>query len=882
MPDLPRGTVTFLFTDIEGSTALWERDRSAMVAAVNRHMVLLRRAIESNDGVLYKSVGDAVQAAFSTAPAALAAAVAGQRALLDEKWGATGPLRVRMALHAEEATPDSTGDYLAPALNRLARLLSAGSGGQILLSQTIQQLTRGSLPEGAELQDLGEHRLRDLLEPEHLFQLLHPDLPAEFPPLRTLDAQPHNLPVQLTPLVGREDAIARICSLFEREGARLVTLTGPGGTGKTRLALAAAAELVDDFPDGVWLVDLAPLSDPTLVVSTIAATLNVRETGAQPVRDTLAAFLLSKRLLLVLDNYEHLLAAAPIVADLLQAGPGVAVLVTSREPLRLRGEREVAVAPLALPDDRVLPSRDVLAQIASVALFVQRAQAAQADFVLTAENAAAVGAICRRVDGLPLAIELAAARIKLLSPQALLARLEHRLPLLTGGARDAPARQRTLRDAIAWSYDLLPEEEQTLFRHLGVFAGGATLEAAEAVANPNGDLDVFGGLAALIDKSLLRSQEGVDGEPRFGMLETVREYALDRLEASNEEEMARQRHASYVLALAEQADRELHGPQHGPWLDRLAIEYGNVRSALAWLLERGQAELGLRLTQALRNFVILRGYPGEARLWQERLLAANADLPLDVRATANSIAGEWARLCGDYQMAIRLHREGLQLARQVGDQRLIAEALYRFASTAGGLDDLGGAEALAEEALTRFRAIDDAQEVAGALALLGQLAQQRGDYVRARALLEEALALRRVRPSAWGVPWTTMMLGEVAADEGNTARAAALLEESLRLHIANGDHYGIGFCLLDVGKLAADGTRPEVAARLLGAAEALRAVGGLVLEPKERSKYERSVARAQADLGAAAFAAAWAAGRALPLEQAITEARALAAELAED
>jgi tetratricopeptide (TPR) repeat protein len=359
---------------------------------------------------------------------------------------------------------------------------------------------------------------------------------------------------------------------------------------------------------------------------------------------------------------------------------------------------------------------------------------------------------------------------------------------------------------------------------------------------------------------------------------------LERLAASGEEEGARQRLASHVLALAERANRELRGPQHGPWLDRLATEYGNVRAALAWLVERGQVETGLQLTRALRNFVMLRGSPGEARLWQERLLAANADLPLDVRATAHSIAGELAALIGDYQMGTRRLEEGLQFARRVGDQRLIAEALYRFASfasMAGGLDDLGRAEALAEEALTRFRAIDDVQEIAGTLALLGQLAQQRGDYARARGLLEEALALRRERPSAWGVPWTTMMLGEVAADEGNTVRAAVLLEESLRLHVANGDHYGIGVCLLDIGMLAADGTRPEAAARLLGAAESLREVGGLALEPAHRRKYERSVARAQADLGAAAFAAAWAAGRALPLEQAITEARVVATELAE-
>jgi predicted ATPase/class 3 adenylate cyclase len=882
MPDLPSGTVTFLFTDIEGSTRRWQQDPVVMAQAVARHLTLLREAVAQHGGVLFKVVGDATQSAFPAAPAALATALAAQQAFHGEPWPEPiSGLSVRMALLTGEAQPDAQGDYLAPGLNRLARVLDAGHGGQILLTQAVQQLVRSALPAEAMLRDVGEHRLRDLLEPEQIFQLLHPELPAEFPPLRTLDAQPHNLPVQLTPLIGRDDAVARICSLFGRSGARLVTLTGPGGTGKTRLALAAAAELLDHFPDGAWMVDLAPLSDPTLVLPTIAATLNVRETGAQSARDTLGAFLSSKRLLLVLDNYEHLLVAAPVVTELLQAGPEVAVLVTSREPLRLRGEQDVAVAPLALPAEHATPTLETLAQVASVALFVQRAQAAQGDFVLTEENAWDVAEICRRLDGLPLAIELAAARIKLLAPHALLARLEHRLPLLTGGARDAPSRQRTLRDAIAWSYDLLPKEEQTLFRHLGVFVGGATLEAAEAVANPDGDRNVFGGLAALVDKSLLRSREGTSGEPRFTMLETVREYALERLAASGEEEGARQRLASHILALAERANRELRGPQHGPWLDRLAMEYGNVRAALAWLLERGQAATGLQLTQALRDFVILRGYPSEAGLWQGRLLAAGADLPPNVRANAYFTAGEWSALTGDYQAASRLLEEGLQIARRIGDRQLIAGGLYRFAGTARALGALDRAEAMAEESLALSRDVGDAHWAAAALALRGQQAQQRGDFIRARELLEEALALQRERPGVWGVPWTVMMLGELAADEGNTARAAELFGESLCLHAEYGDHHGISYALLDLGELAADGTRPEVAARLLGAAEALREAGGRELEPADRVKHDRYVARATADLGAEAFATAWAAGRALPLEQAITEARAVATELAE-
>src|SRR5215218_9558561 len=418
MPDLPSGTVTFLFTDIEGSTTLWERDREAMTAAVERHLALLDAAIYAHGGTHFKTVGDAVQAAFLTAPAAIAAASDAQRALLDENWGEIGPLRVRMALHAGEAEPDTRGDYLAAPLNRLSRLLSAGHGGQILLSQTVQQLSRGALPAGTELLDLGDHRLRDLL---------HPDLPTDFPPLQTLAGHPNNLPHQPTPLLGRERELGEVADLLRREDVHLVTLTGPGGVGKTRLALQAAADLLEVFADGAFFVELAPLADPLLVPSTVAGALGVREEVGQPLITTLTAFLRDRQLLLALDNFEHLLPAAPVVSDLLRACPGVKILATSRAPLHLRGEREYPVPALALPDPSRREPVAQLMQYEAIRLFVERAQAATPAFALTEENAAAVTEICRRLDGLPLAIELAAARIKLLPPQALLERLGDRL-----------------------------------------------------------------------------------------------------------------------------------------------------------------------------------------------------------------------------------------------------------------------------------------------------------------------------------------------------------------------------------------------------------------------------------------------------------------------
>src|SRR5215213_3791689 len=573
--ELPSGTVTFLFTDIEGSTALWERDRTAMEVAVERHLTLLRTSIAAHDGALFEVVGDAVQAAFPAAPQAVAAAVDGQRALRAEDWGEIGPLTVRMALHAGEAIPDARGDYLAAPLNRLSRLLSAGYGEQILLSQVVQQLTRGALPPGADLRHLGEHRLRDLLEPEHVFQLLHPDLPDRFPPLKSLGSRPNNLPRQPTAFVGREAEVRQVVDLLRREEVELLTLTGPGGTGKTRLALQAAAELLEDFADGVFFVPLAPLTASDLVPSAIASALGLRDEGERPLPDRLRDFLTDKQLLLLLDNVEHVSDAASLVADLLAAAPGLEVLATSRAPLRVRAEWEYPVAPLGLPPRQIPPPPEQLSEYEAVRLFVERARAVQPEFALDDANAPAVAEICHRLDGLPLAIELAAARVRLLSPQAMQARLEKRLPLVTGGARDAPTRQRTLRDTIAWSYDLLDEEDQILFRRLAVFAGGCTLGAAEAVGNQDGTLDAFAGLERLCEHSLVRQDEGPGGEPRFVMLETVREFGLERLAESGEEEAIRKGHAAQFMELAEGAAPILAGSDPGPWLDQLETEHEN-------------------------------------------------------------------------------------------------------------------------------------------------------------------------------------------------------------------------------------------------------------------------------------------------------------------
>ncbi|HSH78927.1 MAG TPA: adenylate/guanylate cyclase domain-containing protein, partial [Herpetosiphonaceae bacterium] len=621
MPDRPTGTVTFLFTDIEGSTKLWEHQADLMQEAFRRHEAILREAIAAHGGYAYKMIGDAFQAAFQTAPAALAASIEAQRALASKDWGEIGPIRVRMALHTG-AVEERGDDYVGPLLNRVARLLSTGHGGQILLTATTRELVRDSLPPDVSLHDLGEHRLKDLVRPEHVFQVVAPDVTADFPPLKSLDTRPNNLPVQSTPLIGREQAVAALRDLLLRPGVRLVTLTGPGGTGKTRLGLQVAADLLDHFEHGVYFVNLAPISDPALVASAIAQPVAVREHGGKPLLESLKDYLRDKHLLLLLDNFEQVTAAAPLVADLLAAAPRLSVLVTSREVLHLYGEHDVAVLPLTLPDPGHPMPLERLTQYEAVRLFIERAQAARSDFAVTNENAPAVAEICYRLDGLPLAIELAAARIRLLPPQAMLQRLTSRLRLLIGGARNLPERQQTLRGAIAWSYDLLEQDEQTLFRRLAVFVGGFGLDAVEAVCNVPGDLDVdvLDAVESLVGKSLLREAAAAD-EPRLGMLETIREYALERLDQGGEADETRRRHAAYFLQVAEEAEPQLAGRQQIAWLNRLELEHDNLRAALRWAIDCGDAATALRLVGSLSRFWHDRGYAGEGRQWLAQALA---------------------------------------------------------------------------------------------------------------------------------------------------------------------------------------------------------------------------------------------------------------------
>jgi predicted ATPase/transcriptional regulator with XRE-family HTH domain len=662
-------------------------------------------------------------------------------------------------------------------------------------------------------------------------QLVAQALPADLPPELTRDRPPTNLPIPPTPLIGRVREVAAVRALLQRDNVRLVTLTGPGGTGKTRLGLQVTAELLDDMADGAWFVNLAPISDPTFVASTLAQVLGVREVSGQPLVEGLKAFLRAKRILVLLDNFEQVVDAAPVVAELLAAAPGLKVLVTSRMRLRLSGEHEAAVAPLALPDHNQPLPLERLAQYDAVRLFIERAQAVKAEFALTDENAAAVAEICERLDGLPLAIELAAVRIKLFPPQAILSRLDRRLKLLSGGARDLPVRQQTIRNTIAWSYDLLDQGEQTLFARLGVFVGGGTLAAAEAVCNADGNLplDVVDGIAALLDKSLLRQEYGGVDEPRFTMLETIREYALEQLAARGETAALQRQHTAYYLALAATGQPQAFADTD-VWLALLKPEQDNVRAALGWALQGGDVALGVRLAAVLGPFWYQRCDWAEGRRWLEAALAVLSDpagsgeigeewqalrasvllgvgvLTFNLGDSATSRAhleasvslyrevGDKAGLAealyelgavaehayNDYEVACTLQKESVALLRELGNMWGVAWALLSLAGATLGLGQHEQARGLFEESAALFRTLD-VRQVFWALSGVAGVLLNQDDYAAARAVYEDCLAMARELGNPWQLSCELHWLGAVVAYQGDYVLAAALLEESLAL-----------------------------------------------------------------------------------------------------
>jgi predicted ATPase/class 3 adenylate cyclase len=759
MPSLPTGTVTFLFTDIEGSTRLLESLGDAYSPVLERHHALLRAAIDGGEGTEVSTEGDAFFAVFPSAPRAVAAAAGAQQALAEEPWPPGVAVKVRMGLHTGEGMLGGD-SYVGLDVHRAARVANAGHGGQVLLSGATQAVAARSLPDGLRVVDLGLHRLKDLSRPEQLWQLEIAGLPNDFPPPRTLDATPNNLPLQLTSFLGRSREVAEVRELLVAN--RLVTLTGPGGSGKTRLALQVAAEASDDHPDGVYFAALEPITRPELLVPTIAQAVGMPDPGGATVQ-RLADHLGERRVLLVLDNFEQVDAAAPLVGDVLAEAPGLTVLATSRSPLRIYGEREYPVPPLGLPDPRHLPDLEQFTQFESVALFVERAVAVRPDFVVDNANAPAVAEICVKLDGLPLAIELAAARIRVLTPQAILERLSDRLGLLSGGARDLPERQQTLRGAIAWSHDLLEEPDRSAFARISVFAGGATLEQIEEVCFEPADrwmaLDV---VTSLVDKSLLREDAAGD-VPRFRMLETIRQFAAEQLGAAGDAEMLRARHAATVLAFAEAGAPAVLGPEGRAWLDRYELERDNIRAAMAWALDGAHTETALRLLSACWRYWQIRGYLTEGRAHAERALALPdaSDFP-DARERALEAAGGIAYWQADLDAARVWYRETLDIARARGDDRAAANALYNltftFAWIPEGQDE---ARKIAQESLEVNERLGDKAGIGRALWALASTYYFEGDWEPAIELMEPTLALFREIDDRFMIGWTLYMRGLV-------------------------------------------------------------------------------------------------------------------------
>jgi predicted ATPase/class 3 adenylate cyclase len=895
------GTLTFLATDIQGSTGLWESEADAMAAALARHDALLRRAIEGCGGRVFKTTGDGTLAAFVSAPAALTAALEAQRALWSEPWPTRRPLRVRIALHAGEAE-ERDGDFFGPPVNRLARILSAGHGGQVLLSRAAEALVADRLPVGATLRDLGPRSLKDLTAPERLFQLVAPDLPDAFPPLLTLDARPHNLPAQLTPLVGREEAVRRVRRLLLRDGVRLVTLTGPGGTGKTRLAIQVAAEVVDAFRHGAYLINLVTVRDPRLLATSILAALGATREGDEAVETALENHLRSREILLVLDNFEQILESAPTVSRLLEKAPRLKVLVTSQAVLRLSAEHEVAVSPLELPPPGA-SSPAALRASEAVSLFLQRARAVAPSFELTERNAPAVAGIVRQLDGLPLALELAAARVKLFPPEALLRRLDRAFDVLTSGERDRPDRHRTLRNAIDWTYRLLSEGDRKVFERTAVFHGGFTLDAAEAVVvEPGEEIDGLDALTSLVDKSLLRRVDGADGEPRFERLLTIRAFARDRLEASGEAERWRRRHAEHFGGLAEVFERGRSAAEMEAAVARLEPELDNLRAAMEWALDRGEAGIALRLCQALPFVWLRRGMFEEADRWLERMETLSSSLTDPERAHVLNLSGRLAQLRGDNSPAVvERFEESLRLFRAAGHRGGTARALMNLGNVRSRQGAYDEAHRLFEESLEIYRELDDPVGVPGALMNIGDASRAEGDLDRALRYFGKAAEFSRGRGNRVSLGYALQYLGAAELQRGDLDRAGALFTESFDLFEAAAVRPGQAWCryyqgllaltcgdldaaragftealtvfrelrhppgiadaLLAFATLAAAESRCEHAARLLGASQVARRGRSLTRQPLELAAESRVTEGCAAAFGEAAFEQAVARGR---------------------
>jgi predicted ATPase/class 3 adenylate cyclase len=904
MGKLPSGTVTFLFTDLEGSTQLWEKYPGAMKDALAKHDSILRESIELNGGQVVKTTGDGIHGVFEKAIDAVSATLTAQRAL-------QAPIcdiqfRVRMGLHTGEAEMRGN-DYYGQALNRAARLLSVGHGGQILLSSVTAELAREHLPPDVSLLDLGEHRLRDLIRPEHIFQVAATDLPNEFPILGSLNSLPNNLPPQLTSFIGREREMQEARTLLD--SSRLLTLIGPGGTGKTRLSLHLGADQLSAFKDGVWLVELAPLREPAFIVSTIASVLQLHEVQGVPLMNIIIDYLRGKELLLILDNCEHLVESSAQIADqLLHTCPKLKIIASSREALGITGETVYRVPSLSLPD----PSSTSLMDYESTRLFIERAAKAEPRFQLTDHNASSIVQICQRLDGIPLAIELAAARIKLFTPEQIAERLDDRFKLLTGGSRTALPRQQTLRALIDWSYQSLNETEQRALRRLAVFSGGWTFEAAEAVVGEN---DAMDGLLGLVNKSLVNVEEQ-DGKSRYRFLETIRQYAMEKLLESGEALEIRDRHLDFFLESMKQTsqrEQKIFGalPDDTEWLDRMEREHGNLRAALEWSAAN-HPEKALTLLYIIGNFWVARDHNLEARRWCQMFLERGDLLPdrEGERAKVYGILG-WSSIgIGDHKTGRDAAETGIALARKVNDAQTIGRLLGLVTLACIFLGDFPAAEQALVEAEAIARENGFVEQLATVLTTRAQLAfSGYRELAQAKLYLEEALSLAPTLQNEWATAMSLFGMGRVAGIMGDLATARIKFLESAGLakklgnkrqmyscyselaHVLreNGEldePLGIYRDLLpkwrDLGHRAAVAHEleciayilfkkglPQRAVTILGAADSLRSLIDSLATPMEWAEYEKELSAMRAQMDEVEFDRAWEAGQKLSMEEAI-------------
>ncbi len=896
MIELPSGIVTFVFTDIEGSTRLLHQlGHQEYSVLLDRHHRLLRSAFTTHDGVEVDTAGDGFFVAFARTSDAVAACLDAQLALIASSWPEGGEIRVRMGIHTGEAAP-TDGRYVSIEVHQAARIAAVAHGGQVVISEVSQSLIRDHLPDGSDLWDLGAHRLKDFGTPQHLFQLCHPSLPKEFPPLRSLTVRRHNLPAPLTDFIGRHHELAELREILM--GTRLLTLTGTGGAGKTRLGLQLAHNALGQYPDGAWLAELAPISDPALVPQQVASALQLRDEPGRPLVETIIDYLGSKNLLLILDNCEHLAdASAALAATVMARCERVTILATSRQSLNVPGEHVWRVPSLPLPPAGALPPLEELVTYDAVGLFVARASLADRRFTLTEENAASVVDVLRHLDGIPLAIELATARLRLLSVGQLAARLGDRFRVLTGGSTTLLPRQRTLRALVDWSHDLLSEDEQVLLRRASLFAGDFSLSAAEDICSggglePDEILDLLG---QLVDKSLVLA-ETHDDAARYRMLETIRQYAGERLAENGEHGAFSDRYCQWYVELAQRAEAKLLGPEQAFWLDLLEKEHDNLRQVLRWTKDAGQVQTVYSIAAALWRFWWIRGHLGEGRSWLDGALSDVACAPA-VRGRALHAAGALAWDQSDYRAARYFLSESIRLLRDVGDHVGVACAMYKLAAVFGLQGDNAQARCLLEETLQDGRRRNDAQAIGQSVLLLGQVAFQEGNVEEATEwwerslahfrdigdtyavtaslgclaeavllsgrveeagrLVEDSLEMGRALGDKWRVARATHVLGEIAHQEGDLGKAAALQRKALRLRREIGLRDGIADSLEGLADVAASAHDWAQAARLLAAAHALRIEIGAPVAPGRAHQHAEVLERVRTELGEAPFARAW-------------------------